>query len=135
MLTNGLRVALLLLLVSAVAYAGVVVDRWHGDSVALATVGPLSLELIEKNADLAAKVQALTDDKAALKEQIGNQNHAVELAQAAADNAKALQEQARTSAAKEQQRASLRIGQLEADLADTTKTLTNMLDNSWRQAR
>lgn len=135
MLANTVRVVLVMALVSAVAYTGVVVDRWRRDSVELATVTPLAQELIEKYKALADEAKALRADKAALKEQISNQNHAIELAQVAANNAKALQEQAQASAAKEQQRATQRIAQLQADLADTTKTLTDMLDNSWRQPR
>lgn len=135
MFTNTVRVVLAVALVSAVAYAGVVVDRWHRDSVKLEKLMPIAVHLSDERDALSDQVAALTADKATLKEQISNQNHAIELAQVAADNAKALQEQARASAAKEQQRSTQRIAQLQADLADTTKTLTDMLDNSWRQPR
>lgn len=135
MLTNTVRIVLAMALVSAVAYAGIVVDRWHRDSVKLEKLMPIAVSIDEERSALADQVVALTADKVTLKEQINNQNHAIELAQVAADNAKALQEQARASAAKEQQRATQRIAQLQADLADTTKTLTDMLDNSWSQPR
>ena len=135
MFTNTVRVVLAVALVSAVAYAGVVVDRWHRDSVKLEKLMPIAVHLSDERDALSDQVAALTADKTTLKEQISNQNHAIELAQVAADNAKALQEQARASAAKEQQRSTQRIAQLQADLADTTKTLTEMLDNSWRQPR
>lgn len=135
MLANNVRIVLAISLVSAIAYGCMVVDRWHRDSVKLKKLMPIAVSIDEERSALSDQVVALTADKTALKEQISNQNHAIELAKVAADNAKALQEQARTSAAREQLRAQQRIAQLQADLADSTKTITDMLDNSWSQPR
>lgn len=135
MLSNSIRLLLITALVSAVAYGGIVVDRWHRDSVKLEKLMPLATKIDEERLALADQVTALNADKSLLKQAISEQNHALELAQAETDKAKALQAQALTFAAKDQQRSTRRIAELEADLADTTKTLTDMLDNSWRQPR
>jgi predicted RNase H-like nuclease (RuvC/YqgF family) len=135
MLANCVRVFLAMALVSVVAYAGIVVDRWHGDSVKLKALMPIAMDLRDERDALDDQVQTLTADNVTLKQQISNQNHAVELAQAETNSAKAQQQLAQGYTVKLQQQKDKRIEQLEADLADTTKTLTNLLDNSWRQPR
>lgn len=135
MVTKSLRAILCMLLVSSVVYAGVVVDRWRRDSIQLASDGSIVSELRNKNSDLGDKVLSMTSDVATLKASISNQNHAVELAQAETNSAKAQQELAKTFTEKLQIQKDKRIEQLEADLADTSKTLTDLLDTSWRQPR
>lgn len=98
-------------------------------------MGPEAEQLRAKRDELASQVSAMEATNATLREQISNQNHAVELAQAETNSIKAQQELARAYAAKLEVQKSKRIEQLEADLADATKTVTDLLDNNWRQPR
>lgn len=129
------KVLLVGLLASALAYGGSIVGGWHKDSQALEEIKPEHAQLAREKKELDANVQRLTQEGEKLRKSIDEQNHAVELAQEQARSAKEQQELAKSYAAQTARQAASRIASLEADLADSTKTLTDLLDNSWRQAR
>lgn len=139
-LVAGIKALLPLLGGVAVAALLMTVWDWRSDSAQLTLLVP-EYQIVVRDRDAkAVEVTVLTVKSAELratiadlKAGIAEQNHAIELAEVKGAAIKAQQAQAQVSAAKLASQRDRRIAELEADLANASKTLTDLLDTSWRQ--
>lgn len=140
MLTNAVRFIIGFALVSALSYAGLTLSSWYDAYSALGDAQAEAKAFRDKYDERSQQtIETLRDNQelegtvGELKLQIQAQNHAVELASQQSQAAQAQQEQARAYAARLQDQSQARIRLLESDLQDATKTVSDMLDNNWRQ--
>lgn len=140
MLSNAVRFIIGFALVSALSYAGLTLSSWYDAYSALGEAQVQVKTLRDKYDERSQQaIETLRDNQelkgtgGELKLQIQAQNHAVELASQQSQAAQAQQEQARTYAVRLQDQSQARIRLLESDLQDATKTVSDMLDNNWRQ--
>lgn len=129
----GIKVLAAVLVMSAVSAGVSAVVTWRGDSIELETLKPAHERIVAERDAKSGKVLELTESNAELKASIKQQNHALELAAAQAKSAKDQQELAQAFALKQAAQRDRRIAALEADLADASKTITDLLNTSWSQ--
>lgn len=136
---NNLSAAVKLLIILGFSAAGAalvfIISGWHSDSVELAEVKPVYTVVFAQRDKLVIDDRELRAQVSDLKLAITQQNAAVELAEARTLAAQQQQALAKEFALQSQKRADDRVAQLQADLADKSKTVTDMLNNSWRKSR
>ena len=135
MISLSVKAAIAGMLLSLVATLAVIVSGWHHDSTSLQALKPAHEALVAERDALGAKVLVLTEENGSLHSAIAAQNNAIALAVAQSIAAKEQQALAKSYADKIARQAGARIADLEADLTDATKTLTDLLDKSWRQSQ
>lgn len=132
-LSASVKGAGLLVLLALVSAATGVARGWRADSLALAELKPAHAHALAERDRKSAQVLDLTSENAALKAAIAEQNHAVEVAEVKAAAAREQQVQAQAFASNLARQKDQRIAALEADLADANKTVSDLIDTSWRQ--
>lgn len=137
-IVSGVKALVPLLIGILLAYAAVTVWGWRNDSTQLALLVPEYTAMVQERDDKAAQVTELTAEVAELKATIAElkvgiaeQNHAIALAEERARSAEQQQALAKANAAQQAKQKDRRIATLEQALADTTQTISDLLDKSW----
>lgn len=122
-----------LFIAGLVLWFGMAVKAWRIGYVENGENKPALVAMTAERDDLAKQILGVTIENNALKLAIADQNAALALAEEKTRSAEAQQAQARAYADGLAKQKDKRIRELEAELSDPTKTVSDVLDSHWRR--